>query len=605
MLNEDGGIQVRDAEPSPSTGPTTLPEMLLESARQYRKSNAFKFKRNGRWIDVSTDEFLLRVEELAFALLSLGVRPGDRAAILSENRIEWAIADYAGLCIGASIVPIYPTLAPGQIETLIRDSEPVALFVSTPELFRKLCSIRRPHTLRSVICFENAPRSADEPQVMSINALYDIGRRFAYDYPGEFHRKAYEVDAEDVATVIYTSGTTGVPKGVRLTHRNLISNIVATSKVLPLTSTDLNLSFLPLSHIFQRHVDYASLYAGAAIAYSESGTAVGENMAAVRPTFAAGVPRFFEKLRAGIAWEVSHSSAVKRAMFDKALRIGRDRLRTGNSSILHRAADRFVFSRIRARLGGRIRLFISGGAALAKEIAEFFWAVGLPIYEGYGLTETSPVITLNGPNGFRLGSVGRVIGDQEVALAEDGEILVRGSNVMKGYYNMPHETAEALDRGWFHTGDIGGLDSEGFLHITDRKKDLIVTSGGKNVAPQPIENRLKLIPYFDNVVLIGDRRNFISALIAPNYEALAAFARQNGIPFENPRELVGKPEIYELAMREIEQQTQDLSDFEKVKKIAFLDQFSIDTGELTPTLKVRRFTIERKYRTAIDELYAA
>ena len=265
-----------------------------------------------------------------------------------------------------------------------------------------------------------------------------------------------------------------------------------------------------------------------------------------------------------------------------------------------------MFRKIRARFGGRVRFFISGGAALEKEIAEFFWAVGMPIYEGYGLTETSPVITLNAPEATRLGSVGRVVGDQELQIAQDGEILVRGSNVMKGYYKMPRETAEALNRGWFHTGDIGKLDEEGFLRITDRKKDLIVTSGGKNIAPQPIENRLKLIPYFDNVVLIGDRRKFISALITPNYDALAAYARENGIPFETAHELIRKPEIYNLAMSEIERHTKDLADFEKIRKIAFIDkQFSIDGGELTPTLKVRRFTIEQKYRTAIDELYAA
>jgi long-chain acyl-CoA synthetase len=386
----------------------------------------------------------------------------------------------------------------------------------------------------------------------------------------------------------------------------LISNTLASSEILPLTPTDVGFSFLPLSHIFQRHVDYAALHAGATIAYCGDSGSVSEDMAAVRPTFAAAVPRFFEKIYARIAWEVSQSSLIKRAMFAKAVQLGSDHLLTGKASFCYRAADRLVFSKIRRRLGGRIRLFISGGAALAKEIAEFFWVAGLPVYEGYGLTETSPVITLNGPAAFRFGSVGRVIGDQEVRIAGDGEIMVRGSNVMKGYYKMPTETAEALQQGWFHTGDIGELDETGFLRITDRKKDLIVTSGGKNVAPQPIENRLKLIPYFDNVVLIGDRRNFIAALITPNYEALVAYARKNGISFDSPNELVSKPEIYELAMREIEQQTQDLSDFEKVKKIAFLDrEFSIDAGELTPTLKIRRFTIEKKYRTAIDQLYAA
>jgi long-chain acyl-CoA synthetase len=606
MLNEDGGIRVRDADAKSLIRPSTIPEMLLDSARRHQKPDAFQFKKNGHWLSVSTDEFLLRVEELALALLSLRVNPGDRIAILSENRIDWAVTDYAGLSIGASIVPIYPTLSAAQLEALLRDCEPVAVFVSSTELFRKLWSVPRPRSLRSIVCFDNMPHSAGDTRVLSINALYDIGRQCTYDYPGEFYRNICELDSDDVATIIYTSGTTGIPKGVMLTHRNLISNTLASSEILPLTPTDVGFSFLPLSHIFQRHVDYAALHAGATIAYCGDSGSVPEDMAAVRPTFAAAVPRFFEKIYARIAWEVSQSSLIKRAMFAKAVQLGSDHLLTGKTSFCYRVADRLVFSKIRRRLGGRIRLFISGGAALAKEIAEFFWVAGLPVYEGYGLTETSPVITLNGPAAFRFGSVGRVIGDQEVRIAGDGEIMVRGSNVMKGYYKMPRETAEALQQGWFHTGDIGEFDETGFLRITDRKKDLIVTSGGKNVAPQPIENRLKLIPYFDNVVLIGDRRNFIAALITPNYEALVAYARENGISFDNPNELVSKPEIYELAMREIEQQTRDLSDFEKVKKIAFLDkQFSIDAGELTPTLKVRRFTIEKKYRTAIDQLYAA
>jgi long-chain acyl-CoA synthetase len=604
MLNEDGGIQVRDAEASPAISPSTLPELLLNAARQYRKPEAFKFRRNGRWAHVSTDEFLLRVEELAFGLLGLGIRSGDRIAILSENRLEWATADYAGLCIGASIVPIYPTLAVTQIEALIRDSEPAVVFVSTHELSQKLSSILLPRSVRSIVSFE--PVSQNRGGVIPISALYDAGRQSRCDYPGEFYRKACAVDPDDLATIIYTSGTTGVPKGVMLTHCNLISNVLATVKVLPLSAADVGLSFLPLSHIFQRHVDYASLNAGAAIAYSDNAASVVKDMAEVLPTFAAGVPRFFEKIYARIISEVSRRSRITRGIFEKAVETGRKRACTREDSIWHRAADRFIFRKIRRELGGRIRLFISGGAALQKEIAEFFWAVGLPIYEGYGLTETSPVITLNGPEAVRLGSVGRVVGDQELQIAQDGEILVRGPNVMKGYYRMLRETAEALNGGWLHTGDIGQLDQDGFLRITDRKKDLIVTSGGKNIAPQPIENRLKLIPYFDNVVLVGDQRNFISALITPNYDALVTYAREKQIPFETAADLLHKPEIYRLAMSEIERLTDDLSDFEKVRKIAFLDkEFSIDGGELTPTLKIRRFTIEKKYQTAIDQLYAA
>jgi len=601
MLNEDGSILTRDAETRSSSLLSTVPGMLLHSVDQYRKPDAFKFKRNGEWINVSTDEFLLRVEELFFALLALGLKPCDRLAILSENRLEWAVADYASLCLGAITVPIYPTLSPPQIEALLVNSEPAVVFVSTADMVQKLKSVRP--SARYVVAFDP---DVYQPGVMRLNALYEMGRQSTYDYPGEFRRTACAVNADQVATIIYTSGTTGIPKGAMLTHRNLTSNVFATCERLPLTPADVNLSFLPLSHIFQRHVDFASFHGGATIAYADGLTSVGEDMTAVRPTFAAGVPRFFEKVYARIWWEVSRGPAVRRALFEKALTIGRSHAETGRVSLAYRAADRVVFRKIRERLGGRIRLFISGGAALEKEITEFFWAVGLPIYEGYGLTETSPVITLNGPGFARPGSVGRVVGDQELRIADDGEILVRGSNVMKGYYRLERETAEALDGGWFHTGDVGELDVNGFLRITDRKKDLIVTSGGKNVAPQPIENRLKLIPYFENVVLVGDRRKFVSALITPNYEALAAYAHKNGIRFDKPAELLREPEIYQLAMNEIGRHTQDLSDFEKIRKIAFLEKaFSIDDGELTPTLKVRRFTIEKKYRAAIDQLYAA
>jgi long-chain acyl-CoA synthetase len=295
-----------------------------------------------------------------------------------------------------------------------------------------------------------------------------------------------------------------------------------------------------------------------------------------------------------------------RAVFEKALRAGRDYVRTDRRTVAYLAADRLVFQKIRARVGGRIRFFISGGAALEKEIAEFFWAIGLPIYEGYGLSETSPVIALNGPGAASIGSVGRIVGDQEVRIEPDGEILVRGSNVMKGYYKMESETAAAFTGDWFHTGDIGQIDADGFLRITDRKKDLIITSGGKNVAPQPIENRLKLIPYFENVVIIGDRRNFLSALIVPNFDALTAYAREHDIAYQSPSELIAKAEIYDLAMREIDRHTQDLASFEKVRRIAFLEKlFTIDSGELTPTLKVRRGMIEKKYKSVIDALYSS
>jgi len=600
MLNEDGGILIKSAEPDVSASVSTVPRMLLHVAEKCRKPDAFKVK-GSEWVNVSTEEFLLRVEELSLALMGLGVKPGDRIAIMSENRLEWAIADYAVLSVGAITVPIYPTLSPPQVEVLLLDSEPELIFVSTAELSGKLLSIRHRLPTHYLVAFEP---SAGNAEIMTLETLYEMGQQSMEHCPGEFRRKACTVGCDDVATIIYTSGTTGVPKGAMLTHRNLISNVLATSQRLPILSSDVNLSFLPLSHIFQRHVDYASFYAGSTIAYAGSIGSVVEDMAAVRPTFAAGVPRFFEKMYGRVLAQISCGPAIRRAIFNKALQIGRAQVRTGKKTLAYCVADRMVFGAIRERLGGRFRFFISGGAALDKGVAEFLWAVGLPVYEGYGLTETSPVITLNGPAAARIGSVGRVVGDQKVQIAEDGEILVRGPNVMKGYYRMPEESAEALEGGWFHTGDIGEIDPDGFLRITDRKKDLIVTSSGKNVAPQPIENRLKLIPYFENVVLVGDRRKFIAALIAPNYAALATYARQHGIAFKTHAELIQKPEIYDLAMNEIQRHTQDLSEFEKIKKLAFLDnEFSIDGGELTPTMKVRRFTIERKYRAAIDQLY--
>jgi long-chain acyl-CoA synthetase len=602
MLNENVGILERECEDGPLVI-STLAQLPLKVAETYRKPDAFKFKRNREWVQLSHDEFLRCVEELFFALRAFGVQRGDRVAIMSENRVEWAIIDFAVLSVGAITVPIYPTLSGAQVAALLADSQPVVVFVSTAALLQKMHIGNPQFTARYVVTMDP---EIEETAVLQLESLYQMGRQASYDYPGEFRRSVMAVNPEDVATIIYTSGTTGVPKGAMLTHRNLISNIAATRAVLPLLSNDVSLSFLPLAHIFQRHVDYASVDAGVTIAYAENLTAVQDDLLEVRPTFAAGVPRFFEKIYARIFSEVSRGPAIRRAIFEKAVRIGKESLRTGEHPLSWRAADRVVFQTIRYRLGGRMRFFISGGAALQKEIAEFFAAIGIPIFEGYGLTETSPVITLNGPGASRIGSVGKVVQSVEVRTAADGEILVRGESVMKGYFGMEKETADAFQGGWFHTGDIGEIDGDGFLKITDRKKDLIVTSGGKNVAPQPIECRLKLIPYFDNVVLVGDGRNFISALVVPNYEALVSLARVHKIKFNSPTDLARNQEIYNLVMAEIERRSTDLADYEKVRKIVFLgSQFTIDGGELTPTMKVRRLEIERKYKNDIDDLYAA
>jgi long-chain acyl-CoA synthetase len=603
MLNEKVEILEYTSDVDDAFGIRTVPDILLRFMQKFRKPDAFKVKRNGEWIDVSTDEFALRVEDLFFALRALGVKAGDRVAIMSENRLEWAIADYAVVCGGAITVPIYPTLSSTQIESLLRDCEPHLAFVSSESCLAKLAPAAQAAAVRYVVAFDEG---AFLPGVVRLEMLYAMGRQLACCHPGHFQQGSRAIEPESVATIIYTSGTTGVPKGAMLTHRNLAANVVATSKVLPLTPEDLELSFLPLSHIFQRHVDYAALYAGSSIAYAESLSLVAQNIVEVKPTFAAGVPRFFEKVYARIMAEVGKAPRLRRAVFEKAVRAGRAYIRTGRASLRYRAAERVVFRKIRERLGGRLRWFISGGAALEREIAEFFYAAGMPILEGYGLTETSPVITLSSPFAPRIGSVGRPVGDVEVQIAPDGEILVRGSSVMTGYYRLPGETEEALRDGWFHTGDIGEVDEDGYLRVTDRKKDLIVTSTGKNVAPQAIENRLKLIPYFENVVVIGDGRNFVSALVVPDYAALEMYARSKGIPFESRSELISHPSIYALCMDAVARLSSDFAGYERVRKIAFIEsEFTIDGGELTPTMKVRRNIIEKKYKAEIDRLYAA
>jgi long-chain acyl-CoA synthetase len=553
---------------------------------------------------MSSDEFGQRVQELFHGLLALGCQPESRIAIVSENRIEWAITDYAAQSAGAIVVPVYPTLSSAQMETMLADCGASLIFVSSLQLLEKVIAIRKHlRALKFLVAFD--PK-VYQPGVLRIETLYKTGKQSATDHPEAFRAAVAERKPDDLATIIYTSGTTGTPKGAMLTHRNLVSNILATQEVLPMTADDVELSFLPLSHIFQRHVDYAAFYAGTTIAYAEDPAAVADDLPVIRPTFIAGVPRFFEKVRAKILSEVQRQTLTRRTAFDWAFNHGLRAFRTGRRGAAYALADHLVFRKIKERLGGRLNWCASAGAPLEKEVAEFFFAIGVPVLEGYGLTETSPVITLTPPEQVRLGSVGKPVGDVQIRIADDGEIVVRGSNVAKGYFGKPRETEEAFRDGWFHTGDIGRLSPDGYLEITDRKKDLIVTSTGKNVAPQQIENRLKLIPYFDNIVVVGDRRSFLSALIVPNMDAILAWARSQSIAFNDPVELLNRAEIHDLALREIDKKSADLAAFERIRKVAFLDGvFSVDSGELTPTLKIRRSIIETKFRDRIDQLYAA
>jgi long-chain acyl-CoA synthetase len=593
--------------------PVTLCDLFYRSVETYRKPEHLKYKQGGAWRAVSSEEFRRAVEELSLGLRALGVERGDRVALLSENRPEWAFADMATLTAGAVDVPIYPTLTSPQVLYILKDSEAKLAVVSTPAQAAKVMEVKsQAPALRHVIGME--PGAAFPPGVLTLEEVRAKGRTELAARPTAVRESAAQVRPEDLATIIYTSGTTGDPKGVMLTHSNIVFDVKASTAAFDgLDRNDVALSFLPLCHIFERTAEYLMLHHGVTIAYAEGVEQVVGNLAEVRPTVMCSVPRFYEKVHVRVREKVANDPAYRQRLFAWALKVGGEAFqhrvnRTSPGPALrlkHALADRLVFKKIRARVGGRIRVFVSGGAPLAKEVAEFFGAAGLLILEGYGLSETSPVIAVNIPDAMRPGTVGRPIPGVEVKIAPDGEILTRGPHVMKGYFRKPDATAAAIDpEGWFHTGDIGHLDPDGFLVITDRKKDLIVTSGGKKVAPQPIENRLKMNPLIGEVVIVGNRRNFPAALVVPNFEALEAWARQKGLDFKSREELINRPEVVTHYEQIIQEMTQDLAQFEKIKKIALLpSEFTLAAGELTPTLKVKRQVVEEKYKDVIDRLY--
>jgi long-chain acyl-CoA synthetase len=588
----------------------TLCDLFYYVVESHRKTDHLRYKRAGTWRSISSDEFRAAVEEVSMGLQALGLGPSERVAILSENRPEWVFADMGALIAGAVDVPIYPTLPPDQALYILAESEARAVVVSTPAQARKVSEVRgRAPQLQHVIGMD-----PEIPGVLSFDELRAKGREALSRDPGAARRSAAQSSPENVATIIYTSGTTGDPKGAMLTHRNILSNVDAGLKVFDFNTSDVVLSFLPLSHSFERTAGYyLMLKAGCTIAYAESVEKVPANMAEVAPTVMCAVPRLYEKIYSRINEKVAGDPPLRRAIFRWAIGVGRrafqhviDRTTAPPTLRLQRAlAEKLVFSKIRARVGGRLRLFVSGGAPLAKEIAEFFGSAGFYILEGYGLTETSPIISVNRPREIKPGSVGLPLDGVEVRIADDGEILVKGPNVMQGYFKKPADTAELIDSsGWLHTGDIGLIDDRGFITITDRKKDIIVTSGGKNVAPQPIENRLRTSPLIAEVVVIGNKRKYPAALIVPAFEALEKWAAARGIQASGRADLVARPEVlahYERIVRDL---TSNLAEFEKVRRIAVLEsEFTIDTGELTPKLSVKRRVVEEKYRTLIDRTY--
>jgi long-chain acyl-CoA synthetase len=600
-----------EARGGPRPAPGTLNQLFFDAADRFKRPDALQYRKDGAYRPISHAEVVERVRRVARGLSSLGIRRGDRVAILSENRPEWAIADFACLTGGMADVPIYPTLPAEQIAYILKDSGATAIFVSNQAQAEKIRQIRTQlPALKAVIGFDEVPGLTN----MSIAELEKRG------LDGEnresiatYREDALTVKPDDVATIIYTSGTTGEPKGVMLTHDNIFSNVQAARTAIPFEGEDTALSFLPLSHIFERMGGHYLMWAtGTSIAYAESIDTVPVNLQEVKPTIVLSVPRLYEKMYARVLETALTGGFVKKKIFfwarGVADRWASERLagRTPGGMLAwqYGIAQKLVFSKLKARTGGRLRYFVSGGAPLAPEINKFFYAAGLEILEGYGLTETSPVIAVNTPENFRIGTVGKPIDGVEVKIAADGEILTRGPHVMKGYYNKPEATREALDPdGWFHTGDIGEI-SDGFLAITDRKKDIIVTAGGKNIAPQPLENKVKTNKYVSQAVMIGDKRKFPSMLVVPNFDQLERWATKRNIIWTDRAQLLRMPTIQAKMEREVARELEGAAHFEVPKKVGLLEHdFSIESGELTPTQKVKRRVIDKNYKSLIDSLY--
>jgi long-chain acyl-CoA synthetase len=592
--------------------PGTLTKLFFDAVVRHDKPDALQVKVGGVYKPISSRELADRVRRVALGLTELGVKPGERVAILSENRPEWAIADYACLTSSLTDVPIYPNLPAEQAAYILRDAGAVAVFVSDAAQAAKIQAVRASvPAIRHVITF--APQrvpGADHTlaDVEARGAAVDDERR-----RNEYRMRADTVKPDDVATLVYTSGTTGEPKGVMLTHDNLWSNVMASAVQVPFEGNDVGLSFLPLSHIFERMAGhYLMFHVGCSIAYAESMDTVPVDMQTVRPTLVLSVPRLYEKMYARVLENALAGGVLRKRIFFWARRVAERwadvKLAGGEPKGLlamqYALAQRLVFSKLKARTGGRLRYFVSGGAPLSPEINKFFYAAGLIILEGYGLTETSPVIAVNTPSAFRIGTVGKPVPGVEVQIAADGEVLTRGPHVMKGYFNKPDATREALDSdGWFHTGDIGELH-DGFLSITDRKKELIVTAGGKKIAPQPIENKIKTNKYVSQAVMIGDKRKFPSVLVVPNWEQLERWAKIKNLLFNDRAQLLAMPIARAKMEKEVFGSFAGLARFETPKKMALLEHdFTIERGELTPTLKVKRRVIDKTYKSVIDELY--
>ena len=561
------------------------------------------------WTPISSAEIYRSIVGISRVLESWGIGKGDRVAILSENRPEWTITDFAALALGAVTVPIYSTLTAGQTSYILNDAGVRVIAVSTKSQLEKVLTIQR-HTPVERIMVMDAVETAHAFHMSDLMRQVPAGLDPESGDP-DFDARLWTVRPDDLATIIYTSGTTGAPKGVMLTHGNMASNIASSMEGFGFgTKEEVSLSFLPLSHVTARHVDFALLYRGVVLAYCPDIAHLARALAEVRPNIFIAVPRVYEKIRQQVVLRTT--GFPKNAIYRWALSVGRAHrnetmagIPPAAISLKMKIADRLVFSKVRAGMGGEAEEFISGGAPLGRELAEWYADIGIPIHEGYGLTETSPVIAVNTPKVHKLGTVGKPLPNVEVRIADDGEVLVRGPSIFKGYWNRPEETREAFVDGWFKTGDIGEVDAEGYLSITDRKKDLIKTSGGKFIAPQPIENSLKLNPLIGTAVVLGDRRKFPAVLIAPHFPVLEDWARASHVDFASRQALVANAKVQALYEGIVEELNQNLARFEKMKRVLLVaEEFSAADGTMTHTFKVRRRGIEERYRALIDEMYA-
>jgi long-chain acyl-CoA synthetase len=605
--NINRGIPLRPDEPQ------TLPQLFRQAVEKHPRADALSYKKEGRWHDISSAEMIRRTGNIALGLYSLGLRKGDKAAILAANSPEWTLSDAGCQFAGVVDAPIYTTLAENSVCYIVNDAGAKVFFLENKATFDRIKEILPDcASVEKFVFFDS--RGVDMENAMSLADLEAAGEALGAEKTGLLNDLTEAVDPGDVATLIYTSGTTGEPKGVMLTHTNLISNIIDAGERYVFGAQDIPLSVLPLSHVFERNGMYLYILHGMAVHYAESVDKVPENLQDIRPTIFIGVPRIFEKVYSKAKLKAAQNGGLKEKIFDwaislakeYAMRIEKDLPVPFFLAVKHSIADKLVYSKLRAFFGGRLRFCITGGAALSDEIFLIFTGAGISIMQGYGLTETSPVISSNNPVDVRLGSVGKPISNVKVRIAADGEIETSGPGVMLGYYKKEEATRAAFtEDGWFKTGDIGMIDEDGFLKITDRKKELFKTSGGKYIAPSPIEQMIKGSRFVNQVVLVGNERKFPAALIVPNFELLESYAKLKGLDLKTPGDFCRSPRIIDLLERQVDGLTKDLSKYEKVKKIAILEkELTVDGGELTPTLKVKRRVVDEKYKDTIEKIYA-